>query len=106
MIGKAARKAVHARAEGLCERCCGPGHTYHHRKNRSAGLDDTPVNLVLLCGDGVQLCHGQVTRKPALAAKFGWHVKPWENPAEIPVLWRGSTWVLLDEFGGMSEVHV
>lgn len=55
----------------------------------------------MLCGDGVRLCHGWVTQNPAKAHKEGWHVKPWEESADIPLLYRGR-WALLTESG---EVH-
>jgi len=43
----------------------------------------------MLHGDGVTGCHGFVTANPKAAAEEGWHVKPWEEPAEIPALYRG-----------------
>lgn len=45
----------------------------------------------MLCGDGVRGCHGWVTSHPKAAAEEGWHVKPWEEATEIPVLYRGNS---------------
>lgn len=77
---------VRTRADGLCERCGREGHTLHHRKNRSQGGTWEPANVVLLCGDGTQLCHGWVTTHPTKAHEEGFHVKSWEDPAEVPIL--------------------
>lgn len=104
MNEKHCRALVRTRAEGLCERCCGPGHTFHHRKNRSAGGKWDCANIVLLCGDGVRLCHGWVTVNPLKGSEAGWHVRPWNAPADTPVLWRGNRWVLLMEDGSMIDV--
>lgn len=86
MNEKNTRRLVFLRSGGLCERCGRQGHTYHHRKNRSAGGGWDCANIVFLCGDGTRGCHGWVTTHPALAAEEGFHVKPWEDPAAIPIL--------------------
>ncbi len=67
----------------------------HHRKKRSQGGLWTPENIVALCGHGTVGCHSWVEHNPNAAAELGWHVRPWENPAEISVLYRGSTWSYL-----------
>jgi hypothetical protein len=57
----------------------------HHRKKRSQGGDWSPENIVAVCGHGTTGCHGWIEHNPEAAHATGWHVKPWENPAEIPV---------------------
>ena len=49
----------------------------------------------MLCGDGVRGCHGWVTANPKAASEEGWHVKPWQEAADVPVFYRQSSWVLL-----------
>lgn len=105
MNEKVCRGVVLLRSEGLCERCTGYGQTVHHRKKRSHLSKKEmwlPSNCVLLCGDGVRGCHGWVEHHPDLAATEGFHVRPWEDPAEIPVLWRGTRLVLLTDEGGFK----
>lgn len=86
MNEKRCRELVFHRAAGLCERCGRQGNTFHHRKNRSGGGGWDCANIVYLCGDGTRGCHGWVTTHPAEASKEGFHVKPWEDPQEIPIL--------------------
>jgi hypothetical protein len=101
---KRCRAIVSDRSEGLCERCCRQGHTYHHRKNRSGGGRWSPSNIVFLCGDGVRLCHGWVTTHPTDAGVEGFHVAPWRDPLDVPILWRGSNWAHLDDEGKVIDV--
>lgn len=75
----------------------------HHRLKRGQGGLWAPENIAALCGHGTAGCHGWVEHFPDAAALIGWHVRPWENPASIPVLWRGSTWVYLLSDGGMTN---
>ena len=103
------RMIVRVRADGMCERCTrGGAVTLHHRRNRSQlhkSRHWEPANCVMLCGDGVRGCHGWVTVRPTAAHAEGWHVKPWEEPQDVPVYWRGYRWVLLDSDGGMSDAE-
>lgn len=86
MNEKRCRQLVLTRSRGLCERCGRQGHTYHHRKNRSAGGGWDCANIVYLCGDGTQGCHGWVTTHPKQAALEGFHVPSWVDPATVPIL--------------------
>lgn len=61
--------------------------------------------MVALCGHGTVGCHGWVEHNPDEAAEFGWHVRPWETPADVPVYWRSSDWVKLDVNGGIERVQ-
>lgn len=74
----------------------------HHRKKRGQGGPWSPENIVAVCGSGTTGCHGWIEGHPNAAAETGFHVRPWQDPAQIPVLYRGSKHVLLDEGGGMQ----
>lgn len=101
------RPIVYDRAERFCERCCvnGPVFSVHHRLKRSHGGLWTPENCVLLCGTGTQGCHGWVEHHADDAAAQGWHVRSWDEPAKIPVLWRGDQWVYLLMDGSVEHVE-
>lgn len=77
----------------------------HHRLKRGQGGIWSPENIVAVCGDGVTGCHGLFEHYPDKAAALGWHVRPWLNPAQVPLLWRGSTWVLLSPEGTVTNVE-
>ena len=100
------RQIVADRSEGFCERCCRNGAlTMHHRLKRSHGGLWTPENIVALCGHGTAGCHGWVEHYPDSGSYAGWHVRPWENPAEKPLLWRGNSWALLTADGKVERVE-
>ena len=105
MSEQKARQVVYERSGRICERCgsTGPG-SIHHRKNRSQ-MHKSKHWLVsvlsYLCGNGTQGCHGLVTENPALAGEEGLWVRPWQDPAEIPVLYRGR-WAYLREDGSVE----
>lgn len=105
MTERRCRQLVYQRAEELCERCCRGGTlSVHHRKKRSQGGKWAPENCVLVCGTGVQGCHGWFEHNPDAAHVEGFHVRPWEQPHEMPVYWRLSKWVLLLNDGGIVDV--
>ncbi|KPG13711.1 hypothetical protein AN911_00475 [Mycobacteroides immunogenum] len=107
MNEKECRRIVYERAEGLCERCTrGSQITMHHRLKRGQGGPWSPENIVAVCGSGVTGCHGWIENHPDLASTEGFHVRPWEDPAEIPVLWRGTGLVLLTNDGGFKPWNV
>ncbi|ALA06582.1 HNH endonuclease [Mycobacterium phage Lumos] len=100
------RRVLKDRSGGFCERCTRWGHlTLHHRKKRSQGGLWTPDNCVLLCGHGTTGCHGWIEHHPDRAEAQGWHVRPWQEPSEVPVLWRGNEWSLLTPEGTINEYH-
>ncbi len=81
---------------GLCgER--GLDWSIHHRKRRSQGGDNSPANLISVCGHGTAGCHGAIHATPGWARDFGgWLVKGSEDPARVRVLVEaGSHWVYL-----------
>lgn len=67
----------------------------HHRKKRGQGGLWTPENIVAVCGDGTTGCHGWCEHHPAKAAAKGFHVRPWDDPGQIPIHYRLSHWALL-----------
>ena len=99
---KKCRDLTKARADEYCERCgvhaSVRGLTLHHRVKRSQGGPWTTQNCVMLCGHGTIGCHGWVEHNPDDAEKQGFHVRPWNDPAEIPILRRGLL-ALLDGAG-------
>ena len=60
---------------------------------------NSPSNLILLCGDGVQGCHGNIEHNRAEARKTGYNVPQFvANPASIPVrYWDSRTYILNDD---------
>lgn len=67
-----------------------------------------PGNLLTLCGDGVNLCHGWVESHPRWAELHGWSVRRGHHghaptPEQVPVwTWRG--WVLLLHGGDLEPL--
>lgn len=95
---------VYARAGGRCERCGGiVGLSRHHRKKRGQGGEWDPTNIVVVCGDGVTRCHGWIEANPAAAEVDGYHVRPWDDPAERPVKLADGEWYLLRPDGEVKE---
>lgn len=86
MTERECRRVIPIRSGGLCERCgVGGGLSLHHRKKRSQGGLWTPENIVQVCGHGTVGCHGWIEHNPNAAHAEGYHVRPWEDPAEIPI---------------------
>lgn len=110
MNERTCRRIVKDRADHRCERCginwSGWGLTLHHRVKRSQGGPWTPQNCVILCGHGTtpRGCHSWAEHHPNDAEREGFHVRPWNDPAEIPILRRGQQ-VLLDAVGGWTETE-
>lgn len=81
-----AREIILARCKARCEGC-GRRITLdsmhaHHRKARSAGRDDRPINLLAFCWR----CHGWTHANPRKARELGWIVRGRELPEEVPVM--------------------
>lgn len=107
MNEKQCREVVKERSEGFCERCCRSGYlTMHHRKKRGQGGPWSPENIVAVCGSGTTGCHGWIEHNPDNAAVEGFHVRPWQDPSEVPLLRRGSDLVLLTKTGGVVGQEV
>ncbi len=93
-----------------CGRPAGPGtgpYSLQHRKARGVGGDNSPANLLLLCGSATTLCHGHVearTDPHDLAA--GYRLESWQDPQAEGVMYAseagsGFTAWLLDD-GSLS----
>lgn len=107
---KACRTIVEVRAGLNCERCNVYVHvrglTMHHRVKLSQGGLWTPQNVVRLCGHGTTRdgCHCWVEHNPDDAEVEGFHVRPWNDPATIPILLRGVSTFLTADGGYRHEV--
>lgn len=112
-------EAVWVRDEGRCARCGaglqrsdrGRSWSVHHRRPRGMGGSrvawvNLPSNLVLLCGSGVDGCHGWVEANRAEAVELGWLVSRIgvQTPARIPVPYWDGTLRLLDDEGGWEAL--
>lgn len=102
-ISPATRRLLRQRADGRCEVCglAWPTNS-HHRKNRSQGGGDELSNLLAVCGSGTTECHGYITEHPGESYLKGWSVRQSQDPAEVPVLYRG-IYVLLDNLGNLHD---
>jgi hypothetical protein len=66
------------------------GWSIHHRRPRGMGgtrRDDTnsPANCVILCGDGVTLCHATVESRRSVAYELGLLVRQNRTPSQVPI---------------------
>lgn len=99
----------------------GPGGwSIHHREDRGQGgvkrasrgrvqpraYLANAANGVVLCGDGVTGCHGEVTRNE-VPARLGFRVPRIgiRRPLEVPLKHFLHGWVLLDNDGGFAPVE-
>lgn len=101
---KKVRDLVEERAGWWCERCgFVEWQQIHHRRPRGMGGshrdDDNPSAALAVC----VTCHADIETHRAEAREWGFLVPQHRNPAEVPVLRRGS-WVLLDTRGDYLEI--
>lgn len=75
----------------------GTDWSIHHRVRRSQGLDNSPRNLITVCGNGTQGDHAAIHARPKWARETGgWLLKGTDDPASMPVLIeRGARWAPL-----------
>lgn len=93
-VPEGARLAVEARSGGLCEGCgLVRADEIHHRKFRSRGGSNDVENLLHLCGSGNHSgCHGAAHGAPPTPERcsaLGWAVAKWEDPLDVPLVYRG-----------------
>lgn len=99
---------VNTRSRGRCEGrviaagCTLRGEHRHHRQYRSRGGEHTAQNLIVLC----MRCHEWVHQNGAKAKELGLAVGAYSDPNDVPVLYRGSVWRLLDAHGGLQAVGI
>ena len=75
-----------------------------HRLPRSGGGDNSPENLIVLCGSGTTGCHGHVESHRTEAYVNGWLVRRGFDPLLQPVLVdHQSRWVYLTADGRYSD---
>lgn len=103
-----ARSIVRTRDGHRCQMCGASvlniPSSIHHRRRRGMGgsaLLERPSNLVRLCGDGVQGCHGRVESQRTHAKDIGWLLGYLDDPQTTPLL-AYDGWVLLDDLGGRT----
>lgn len=95
-IPETLRQAIAERSGGVCEGCgIARATNIHHRQYLSRGGQHTLTNTLHLCGTGnTSGCHG---RAHTDGSDIGWSVHRWEDPALIPVDYRGQLRWLTDE---------
>jgi hypothetical protein len=81
-----AYELVELRDGGVCQKCrrSDYGINRDHRKGRGVGGRTEVQNLQLLCGSGTTGCHGWRTSHPDDAARDGYAVPGWADPADYP----------------------
>lgn len=89
------RFLVLARADYKCEKCgggaTGYGFSVHHRAPRQMGGSrdanlHLPANLIVLCGSGVDGCHGWIESNRDKARADGYLLFKIQNAEEIPFI--------------------
>lgn len=100
-IPKRIRDRVVEREDHCCIKCgqWAEGGSLHHRKLRSQGGKNTLENLVLAHGSGTTGCHGWMHHERHDSAAQGYIVRPWQDPADVPVEVYGHGLVYLTRDG-------
>lgn len=99
--------------DGGCTRCGlglvleyrGDYWSVHHRLLRGQGVDNTPPNLILLCGGAfAHGCHQIVHSRPAqYRREGGWILRSTDVPARYPVVHARLGFVFLTDEGGFVD---
>ena len=106
------RFLVLARADYKCERCgggpTGYGFSVHHRAPRMmGGSRDTnlhlPANLIVLCGSGVDGCHGWVESNRDKARADGYLLFRIDKANEVPFIDKFTNAWLIDNNGDKKQ---
>lgn len=77
-------------------------YSVHHRKLRSQGGDNSPSNLIAVCGHGTAGCHGRIHANPKWAKDNGYIVRRDEDPWLKPVAHALHGVVYLNDAGGWT----
>ncbi len=99
-----ARAVIIQRGDRVCEVCgLRLGTQAHHRRARGMGSTkrpeyNQPANGLWTCND----CHARIESQRSEALTYGWLVRQTDDPAQVPVLYRG-TWVYLDDLGNLHD---
>lgn len=85
------------------------GWSIHHRKGRGMGMNTYP-NALVLCGNGVVGCHGDVTANPAWGYEVGLAIlrnatTPEYEPENVHAMDRAGRWFSLTRDGRAVEVE-
>lgn len=91
-----AQAACEAMIRGVCTYT--PEH-WHHRRMRSQGGGHHVANGLAVCS----ACHSRIHATPSFSYERGFLVHGWEEPADRPVLRRGS-WSLLYDDGTVEKI--
>ena len=99
-VPKDVAEAVIERSGGKCEAmnfqyCTGQAEQLHHRQLRSQGGEHTVENIIAVCAAD----HSRFHREVAEAQSQGWIVRSTQEPAEVPMKYRGRTVVLAADGG-------
>lgn len=100
--------------DGYCCVVCGLGiglpenrgmfWSIHHRVRRSQGLDNRLCNLIAVCGNGTQGCHGDIHANVTDAVACGWLVRGTAQPGAVAILvGHRSRWVYLTDAAGYAD---
>lgn len=110
----AATVAVVFERDGGCVRCGlglvlesrGDCWSVHHRVLRAQGVDNTPPNLIVLCGGAlVYGCHQEVHSRPAqYRREGGWILRRADVPARYPVVHARLGFVFLTDGGWVDQL--
>jgi hypothetical protein len=106
-ISSRTNRLIRKRSRGRCEICglpisLGKRHRHHRRPRGAGGADDpvsdSPANVI----DAHASCHAHVERNRNASYLAGWLVHQGHDPSQVPFLYAGRGWVLLDEEGEAS----
>ena len=98
---RATRELVLERDDYRCVSCglpiMGQQYSLQHRKARGVGGDNTPANLIVLCGSATSPggCHLAAEQRGAQSLDLGYWVPSWQHPADVPVMHfvHGRVWL-------------
>jgi len=76
----------------------------HHRRPRGMGGTSAPdvnlpSNLLTVCGNGVEGCHGLIEAHRAAAYERGWLLRGGDVPSQVPILHALHNWCYLTDDG-------